>query len=192
MSELEKDDPSEPSGGTARAESNHSPHDPRCSSLAVPPADCEADGAEGAAAKDAPPFVAEQFRWRWVVLGFFVITVVHGLILFVLLPALAPLQSVAAIAIGVMPYIVGGGLLGYLSDDETLLEPFYAALVPAFVFPFIVELQRALATNPNDIAQTMARMQWVSVFAPVLVYVMVALLACWVAEKIPSNRRRRQ
>ncbi len=126
-------------------------------------------------------FVIEEVRWRWVALGFGVIAGLHLLV--VLLIAGGRTNPAVWITAGVIPYLVGGAILGVFSKGKTLLEPFYAAVVPAIVFPMIIELTRVQATRPSDISQTMVRMEWLVVLVPVLLYVLAALFTCWIVER---------
>lgn len=129
-------------------------------------------------------FVPEAIRWRWAVLGFAMMAGLHALIVVVV-----PGRQAVAIALGLVPYLLGGAILGLLTRGRSMLEPFYGAVIPALVLPFVVELLRVEGTNPPDVAQAMARVQWIAALAPTLVYVLMALLGFWVGDRVLRWRR---
>lgn len=144
--------------------------------------------------RDQGEFQQETVSWSRVGLGLTVIAALHALFTFAVVSFAFSEQVMITISVGVIPYLAGGVMLGVLSrnSERSLLDPFYAAVGPALVFPFIIELIRVSATNPPDVAQTMTRVQWLAVLAPVLVYVLVALFGCWFGEQLsPRSGRHR-
>jgi hypothetical protein len=123
-------------------------------------------------------------NWRWVTLGFVAISGLHALIVFGLFE-LFPLEDVwPKLAIGAVPYLVGGLVIGARLGGEAVLEPFYASAVPAVIFPFVMEVQRILSMDIHDVAQVMGRLGWVAALGPVLVYVLLTLFGSWLAARI--------
>lgn len=141
-----------------------------------------------------PGFQPEQVSWSRVGLGLAVIAALHSLIAFITYSSTLYHQPMLTISLGVIPYVAGGLLLGGLSrrSERSLLDPFYSAVGPALILPFVIELMRVSTTNPPDVAQTMARVQWLAVLAPVMVYVLVALFGCWLGERLWPRKGRYQ
>lgn len=135
-------------------------------------------------------FQPETVSWARVGLGLIVIAALHVLLTYIIYSIGLAQQPMLTISLGVIPYLAGGLLLGVRSrsSEQSLLDPFYASVGAALVFPFGIELIRVSATNPPDVAQTMARVQWLAVLAPVMVYVLVALFGCWIGERLWPRR----
>jgi len=138
------------------------------------------------------PFEPEEVSWRRVLVGAIVIVALHTLLVFGIFEVAFSNQRVVQIALGFLPYIIGGLTLGLLTKglERSLLEPFYASVWPALVFPFVVELMRVYATRPPEIAQAMARVQWLAALAPTLTYVLVAIFTCWLGERLLDRGRK--
>lgn len=130
----------------------------------------------------------EPLLWRWVVLGLGVMVGLHALLVFGVLPMLPAGASGLRIGLGVIPYFLGGMLLGLLSRERSLLHPFYAALPSATVFAFLVEILRVRTDMVGNMGQIMAEVRWLTVLAPLLGYVLMALFATWIGEKIHWRR----
>jgi hypothetical protein len=135
-------------------------------------------------ARSGDGFETETVRWRWAALGFAMMAGLHAIVVLVV-----PGREAIAIGLGLVPYLVGGVALGLLTRGRSMLDAFYGAVGPAMIFPFVVELIRVEGTRPPDVAQVMARMQWLAVLAPTLVYVLTALLGFWVGDQIVRWRR---
>ena len=137
--------------------------------------------------KQRTHFQQETFQWKWVLIGFLVIGGLHAAIVFGLFNLVFVDNMWVKLAICLVPYLAGGILIGALSPGKTFLEPFYASVLPALAFPFLVELQRVQALNPGDIGETMAAISWLAALAPILVYVMLSLFGAWIGEKIQGT-----
>ncbi len=133
----------------------------------------------------------EPLLWRWVAVGFLVIAALHSALVFGLLPFLPASATGVRIGLGVIPYLVGGLLLGLFPKQRSLLQPLYAALVPASLFSFIVEVGRVRAAASGDMGVLMSQVQWASVLAPILGYVLVTLATTWAADWIRHGRAHR-
>jgi hypothetical protein len=147
------------------------------------PAAPRGSGAPRAEPAAAAAFERETVRWRWAALGLVVIAALHSLVV-----VAVPGREVVSLGLGLIPYLVGGALLGALTRGRSMLDAFYGAAAPALAFPFVVELLRVHATEPPDVAQTMARVRWLVVLAPGLVYVLVALLGFWIGARLGRPR----
>jgi hypothetical protein len=130
----------------------------------------------------------EPLLVRWVVVGLLVMAGLHAVIVFGVMPLLPSGASGPGIGLGVIPYLVGGALVGALSRERSLLHPFYAAVPSAATFAFLVEVIRVRATVTGDMGRVMADIRWLAVLAPLLGYVLVAMLAAWIGERLRWGR----
>lgn len=129
----------------------------------------------------------EPLHWRWVGVGMVGVIVLHASLFFLVFTWLPPSATGLKIGLGALPYLLAGALVGILSRQRSFLDMFYASLVPASVFSFAVEVLAVLASSPEDIGETMGRVRWLAVLAPLLGYVLVGLLGAWFGERIGSG-----
>lgn len=132
----------------------------------------------------------EPLLWRWVGVGFLAMGGLHAAIVFGVLPLLSPSAMGIRVGLGVLPYLLGGLLLGFLPRQRSMLQPFYAAMPLAFLFSFIVEVGRVSVTTTGDMGRVMAQVKWVHVIAPIFVYVLVALAGAWLGQLLRRVRAR--
>lgn len=132
-------------------------------------------------------FQQETFSWKWVGISLLVIAGLHALLVFVVFQYILITNVWVQIAIGLVPYFCGGILIGALSPGKTFLEPLYASILPALVFPPIVEWYNVQAQRPADFSEALTFVSWPSALAPILVAILLALFGAWIGEKIQGT-----
>lgn len=126
-----------------------------------------------------------RLRIGRVALTALAISFLHAIVVFGILPFVSGRPAALAIGLGLLPYLLVGGIAGALRGGQSLLETFYGAVFPAVVFSSLYELGRVYAGRPAHIAEAMESTRWVVVLVPILVCVLVALFATWVGERRP-------
>jgi hypothetical protein len=132
-------------------------------------------------------FQQETFQWRWVLISFLVIAGLHTILVLVVFQMVLIDNVFAQLGVGLIPYLVGGILIGWLSPGKTFLEPLYAAILPAVIFPPLVEWFNVQALRPANFSEALDSVNWPVALAPILVYIMLALFGAWVGEKIQGT-----
>jgi hypothetical protein len=125
----------------------------------------------------------EMLRWTRVMATAIAISLLHGLIVFGVIPFISGRPAAAAIALGALPYLLVGVAAGFLRGGQSLLETFYGALIPAALFSALYELGRVFSTDPANVGRAMEMTRWVIILVPLLSYVLIALFASWIGER---------
>lgn len=127
--------------------------------------------------KDEMKYQQEDFSWKWVGIGFVIISIFHLIILIIITKFVIIDVNITPwgyLGLTLLPYFIGGILIGWLSPGKTFIEPVYASVLPAIGFPLFTLLAGYIDNK-------------LIALAPILIYILISLFGAWIGEKFQGT-----